>query len=56
MVCGRAARTRSGPKVMLGTKWPSITSMWIWSAPALSTASISAPSLAKSLARIEGRT
>ena len=40
--------------VMLGTKWPSITSTWIQSAPAASIASISAPSLEKSAERIEG--
>ena len=40
--------------VMLGTKWPSITSTWIQSAPAASTARTSSPSLAKSAARIDG--
>src|SRR5690242_8937869 len=44
----------SGPKEMLGTKWPSITSRWIQSAPAWSTARTSSPSLEKSDARIEG--
>src|SRR3954470_17388949 len=39
---------------MLGTKWPSITSTWIQSAPAWSTARTSSPSLAKSAARIDG--
>src|SRR5689334_15773350 len=39
---------------MLGTKWPSITSRWIQSAPAASTARTSSPSLEKSEARIEG--
>src|ERR1700733_10603993 len=39
---------------MLGTKWPSITSRWIQSAPAASTARTSSPSLEKSDARIEG--
>src|SRR5216683_4708307 len=39
---------------MLGTKWPSITSRWIQSAPAWSTARTSSPSLAKSDARIDG--
>jgi hypothetical protein len=33
-VCGRIAFTTAGPIVMLGTKWPSITSTWIQSAPA----------------------
>src|SRR6188768_1813742 len=40
--------------VMLGTKWPSITSTWIQSAPAASIARISSPSLEKSDARIDG--
>ena len=48
------AFTTSGPKVMLGTKCPSITSRWIQSAPAASTARTSSPSLAKSAARIDG--
>src|SRR5689334_6960521 len=39
---------------MLGTKCPSITSRWIQSAPAVSTARTSSPSLAKSAARIDG--
>src|SRR6266404_7694602 len=39
---------------MLGTKWPSITSRWIQSAPAASTARTSSPNLAKSEARIDG--
>ena len=42
-----------GPKVMLGTKCPSITSRWIQSAPAASTASISSPSRLKSEARTD---
>src|SRR4029077_10494162 len=39
---------------MFGTKCPSITSRWIQSAPAESTARTSSPSLAKSDARIDG--
>src|SRR3984957_5348485 len=39
---------------MFGTKWPSMTSTWIQSAPAASTARTSSPSLAKSAARIDG--
>src|ERR1700723_2085892 len=39
---------------MLGTKCPSITSRWIQSAPAASTAHTSSPSFEKSDARIEG--
>ena len=33
LVCGRSALITGGPKVMLGTKCPSITSRWIQSAP-----------------------
>ena len=54
VTCGRKARTAGGPKVRFGTKWPSITSTWIQSAPWRSTAAISAPKLAKSAERIEG--
>src|SRR5579862_8914610 len=39
---------------MFGTKCPSITSRWIQSAPAASTARTSSPSLEKSDARIDG--
>src|SRR5713226_6985121 len=39
---------------MLGTKCPSITSRWIQSAPAESTARTSSPNLAKSDAKIDG--
>src|SRR5260370_40893964 len=42
--------------VRFGTKCPSITSTWIQSAPADSTARTSSPSLAKSAERIEGAT
>src|SRR5882672_4491164 len=44
----------SGPIEILGTKCPSITSTWIQSAPAASTARTSSPNLAKSAARIDG--
>src|SRR5271154_5057865 len=40
--------------VMLGTKRPSITSTWIQSAPAVSTARTSSPNRAKSADRTEG--
>jgi hypothetical protein len=53
-IAGRIAFTTSAPMVMLGTKWPSMTSIWIQSAPALSTARTSSPSLAKSAERIDG--
>ncbi len=39
---------------MLGTKWPSITSRWIQSAPAASTVAISSFSRLKSADSIEG--
>src|SRR4051812_1216344 len=39
---------------MLGTKCPSITSRWIQSAPAASTAATASPSREKSEARMEG--
>src|SRR3954465_5570987 len=54
LVCGRIALMTSGPYEMLGTKCPSMTSRWIQSAPAASTARTSSPSLEKSEARIEG--
>src|SRR6185312_3812504 len=47
------ART-TGPMVMFGTKCPSITSTWIQSAPAESTARISSPRRVKSADRREG--
>ena len=47
-------RDDRGPKVTLGTKWPSITSRWIQSAPAAATARTSSASLEKSADRIEG--
>src|SRR4051812_26149565 len=54
VVCGRNALTTAGPIVMFGTKWPSITSTWIQSAPAASIARTSSPRRAKSAERIEG--
>src|SRR5208282_2527898 len=53
-VSGRSAATTGGPKVMLGTKCPSITSRWIQSAPAAAIARTSSPSLEKSDDKIEG--
>src|SRR5262245_48181160 len=38
----------------LGTKWPSMTSMWMRSAPAASTSRTSSTSREKSAERIEG--
>ena len=54
VVYGRMALTMSGPSVMLGTKWPSITSTCTQSAPAAAMAATSSPSLAKSEARMDG--
>ncbi|AEH53145.1 hypothetical protein BCO26_1087 [Heyndrickxia coagulans 2-6] len=53
-VTGRTAPTTSGPIVMFGTKWPSITSIWIQSAPPSSTSLISSPNFAKFADKIEG--
>ena len=50
----RTASTTTGPMVMLGTKRPSITSTWIQSAPAASTARTSSASRPKSAERMEG--
>mmetsp|Transcript_21810 Transcript_21810/g.35300 ORF Transcript_21810/g.35300 Transcript_21810/m.35300 type:complete len:207 (-) Transcript_21810:17-637(-) len=55
-VTGRSASTTRGPMVMLGTKRPSMVSMWIHSAPALSTAMTSAPRVAKLAERMLGDT
>ena len=46
----------SGPIVIGGTKWPSITSTWITRAPASITSATWAPSVEKSAERIEGAT
>src|SRR5206468_2987758 len=35
------------PMVMFGTKWPSITSTWSWSAPPASTRAMASPSAAR---------
>ena len=43
-----------GPTVRLGTKWLSITSKWMRSAPARTTAATSSPRRAKSAERREG--
>jgi hypothetical protein len=44
----------AGPKLMFGTKCPSITSRWKKSAPKPCTSSISAPSFAKFADKIDG--
>ena len=49
------AVTASGPIVIGGTKWPSMTSTWITGAPASSTVWTCSESRPKSAARIEGR-
>ena len=48
--------TTGGPIVMLGTKWPSMTSTWIRRAPASITVAISSPRRPKSADRIDGVT
>src|SRR6059058_3406237 len=50
------ACSTTGPMVMLGTKRASITSTWIQSAPAASTARTSSPSRVKSADSTEGAT
>src|SRR5437899_1743406 len=50
------ACSTTGPMVMLGTKCPSITSTWIQSAPAASTARTSSPNRVKSADRTDGAT
>ena len=55
-VVRRQAFTTTGPKVMLGTKRPSITSTWIIRAPPRSTARISSARRPRSQARMEGAT
>ena len=50
----RIAFTTGGPKVMFGTKWPSIMSRCTQSAPARTTVSTSSPSREKSAERMEG--
>src|SRR5215470_14301394 len=52
----RIACSTIGPMVMLGTKRPSMTSTWIQSAPAASTARTSSPSRVKSADSTEGAT
>src|SRR5690606_15811972 len=50
----RIAAVTAGPTVRLGTKWPSMTSTWIQSAPACSAARTCSPRRVKSAERIEG--
>src|SRR3954469_18181522 len=50
------ASSTSGPIVIGGTKWPSITSMWMTRAPASMTLATCSPRRAKSAERIEGAT
>src|SRR5919198_4958166 len=51
---GRHAAMTSGPNVRFGTKFPSITSHWMRSTPASSSAATSSPSRAKSAGSTEG--
>ncbi len=53
-VCRRAAAITSGPKVRLGTNCPSITSHWMRSQPAASSAATSSPRRAKSTGSTDG--
>src|SRR5579883_1296774 len=50
----RTASTTSGPMVILGTKWPSIMSIWMRAAPASVAARTCSPSRVKSAERIDG--
>ena len=54
--CSRSASTTSGPIVIGGTKWPSITSTWMTRAPASRTSWTCSRSRPKSAERIEGAT
>ena len=49
-----ATAITSGPKVRFGTNWPSMTSHWMRSTPASSSATTSSPSWAKSAGSTEG--
>src|SRR5665213_1421674 len=51
----RSDSTTGGPMVILGTKWPSMTSTWSMRHPAASSAAICSPRRAKSAERIDGR-
>ena len=53
-VWGRADAITSGPNVRLGTNWPSITSHWMRSTPAASSAATSSPSREKSAGSTDG--
>src|SRR5579883_1785360 len=50
----RTASTTSGPMVILGTKWPSIMSIWMRAAPASVAARTCSPSRVKSAERMDG--
>src|SRR5579863_6274599 len=50
----RTASTTIGPIVMLGTKWPSMTSIWMRCAPAASASRTCSPRRVKSADRIDG--
>src|SRR5581483_7839143 len=52
--CSAIASTIRAPKVIGGTKWPSITSTWITRAPAAITSATCSPRRAKSADRIDG--
>lgn len=52
--CDRILVTTGAPKVMLGTKWPSMMSTWSQSDPSSILVEHSLPRVAKSALRIEG--
>src|SRR3989449_254269 len=54
LVRGRIDLTMAGPIVRLGTKWPSITSMWSRSAPASDASRTWSPRRSKRADKIEG--
>ena len=53
---GHGPRRSPGPRVRLGTKWPSMTSTWKTRAPAASSASSWSPTLRKSADMSDGST
>jgi hypothetical protein len=52
--CERILETMGAPKVMFGTKCPSMTSRWTQSHPLSTTPEQTGPRLAKSALRMEG--
>ena len=50
----RVAAMTSGPNVRFGTNWPSMTSHWMRSTPAFSSAATSSPRREKSAGSTDG--